>query len=78
MGPITGDEPALAGRLRPLIYRWTILRPPQELAPCRFVSGGCPGVFGPEPSAGLDEPDQSSGIAPRRSRPALAKGVVMH
>ena len=27
---------------------------PQELAPFR-VGGGCPGVFGPNPSAGLDE-----------------------
>ena len=27
---------------------------PQELAPFR-VCGGCPGVFGPNPSAGLDE-----------------------
>jgi hypothetical protein len=26
----------------------------QELAPFR-VGGGCPGVFGPNPSAGLDE-----------------------
>jgi len=27
---------------------------PQELAPFR-ICGGCPGVFGPNPSAGLDE-----------------------
>jgi hypothetical protein len=27
---------------------------PQEVAPFR-VGGGCPGVFGPYPSAGLDE-----------------------
>jgi len=36
----------------PLLYRRRTV--PQEVAPFR-VGGGCPGVFGPYPSAGLDE-----------------------
>jgi hypothetical protein len=43
----------------------------QELAPFR-VCGGCPGVFGPNPSAGLDECADSNDLHPARASISLA------